>query len=402
MNGERNTVTLAGYGLETGQLGLRIYADQQVIETPTIRKMNEVLNSAAPSVGLRLTSGPLTPKPGFWRWLGVGLDRGLDAKTYSLSSESGVILPLWLMAVLLALRPVRYFRERLRTQAAAGDDPAGRRDRGALMRIVIAMVAGLAVGVAAMFFVMRHPSTAAQISATNRVAEQAPIHPIVGVWRIHFDPIVATYTFGNDGKFILVFRGVPRQHAYGAIETHTEGTWKVEANALTMHNTATDSEFSVVGDDESATIESIAHDTLVLSRTDKAGKSEKMTFERVTPFAKGKFDNPALLGHWRSDRTFIELKDSGDATVGSTQMRPNHVAPQRTAAWSQSGARLTMQIDAPAPPRRGYGGQPPPALPPSEMVYEVMNVSPDGNMLLLKQVQPPQTPVAIVTYYRVN
>ena len=211
MDGERNTVTLASYGLETGQLGLRIYAYQQVIETLTIQKMNDVLNKA-PSVGLALTSAPLTPKPGFWRRMGIGLDRGLDEKTYSLSTESGIILPLWLMAVLLAVRPARYFHERLQACAAASGDRAGQRDRGPLMRYVIAMIAGLMVGMAVMFFAMRHPNSAAQSGATNVIAPPPPIHPIVGMWRIHYDPIVATYTFGDDGKFILIFRGVPRRN----------------------------------------------------------------------------------------------------------------------------------------------------------------------------------------------
>src|SRR4051794_19997521 len=91
--------------------------------------------------------------------------------------------------------------------------------------------------------------------------------------------IVATYTFKNDHKFLLQFRGIPTNR--GPVEAQTEGTWSLAGNQLTLHNTASNSYLSVVGEDELATVDSITPDALVLSHFDRKNKVEQLTFRHV-------------------------------------------------------------------------------------------------------------------------
>jgi hypothetical protein len=274
--------------------------------------------------------------------------------------------------------------------------------------MAIAVVIGVAIGMSGMYLVLRQfapppPADPAAAPASRANGQAAPasapadVHPIVGLWRVRIDSITATYSFSNDGTFVLIFRGIPG--ARGPEEPQTQGTWRIEDKELILRNTATNTDLSVAGEEERATIDQITSDRLVLTHLDRKGKPEQLEFQRVIPFSKGTFDNPALLGKWNSPDLTLELMDSGAAlvTIGA-----GRGGTAQTAAWSQQGKQLRLMVDPRPPSRRGYGGNPPPAPPPTERIFEISNFTRGNRMVIMRDITNPKPPHPAITFYRVN
>ncbi len=406
---QRNSVTVTAIGVQSAQLGLRFFYDQRLQPAPNPAALNRIIQDIG-IPGPQFTSERLRPKS-LLDWLGFGLSRHVDTRAESFSNYLRVTVPLWLLAALLAIAPIRYaLSERRRRQSSATpakdgiDEPetTASTERGGTMRIglVLALLGGVAIGAALVFFVVRqtsdkktgaNPDAAALASATSG----PPIHPIVGVWRIKLDPIVATYTFGNDKTFTMTFKGVPTGRGPG--EHLAKGTWNIDGNLLVMKNTSSSSGYSVVGEEESAKIVSVAADSLVLENTDRKGRRELLRLERVRPFMKGKFDNLSLLGQWNSEPFSLELEDSGRFMMIS---KPDSKRTfTHTGAWSQEGNQLRLMIENSKEQAVGRPDIERTLSEPAERVFEILTAA-DKRMLLLQPVKP--QPGAHITFYRVN
>lgn len=404
----RQSITITTYGLQTAQLGLQFFYRQDLMPARDVAKVNAAME-AIPPLGWEFVSDALQPEPSLLRWFGFDFRRELDGRPQSFVNVLSVAVPLWLLGALLAIEPVRYGiaigrerRQRRAQQQADGSNSDRLGQRGGVMRsgIAIGLICGIIIGAAATLLLVRRPATdPAQASAGSAAAggsspaAEAPIHPIVGVWQIEISPIIATYTFDNDGRFTLTFRGVPGRQFVPPIEHQAAGTWKVDGDLLKMHNTSSTSGYTVVGEVEEARILSVTPEQLLLENRDRKGRQEMLVFEPVRPFIKGKFDNPALIGIWKSDQQYsLQLKDSGDVVITGGR--------SESGRWSQEGNRLRLLLDP--PPQRPSARRPAnaPAPEPVERVYEIASLSPDRNMLLLQPTRPKGAPR--VTYYRVN
>ncbi|HEY7087194.1 MAG TPA: lipocalin family protein [Tepidisphaeraceae bacterium] len=401
---QRSSAIATTWGASTAQLGLTLFYDQKLTPARNPGELNKALDASPPGL---VCSARSLPNGSGVRLLALGWERRWDTRAESFANYWGITLPLWLLAAFFAIEPVRYLlawrRERRQHAQSSQAQDTGEKDiEGGGMRIgiVIALViAAMLIGAAAMyFFVAPHSTQSAATPAmgsSTQAPDQPPIHPIVGVWRIRIAPIIATYTFGNDGNFTLTFRGIPGPRGTPA-EHQAAGTWKVSGDILSMTNTSSNSDYSVVGEVEEAKILSVSSDSLILENRDRKGRPERLEFEPVRPFAKGKFDNPGLLGEWRCDQFTLELKPSGDAVM--------HTTRDRSGQWSQEGNKLRIRLD-PLPPTGGAARRAQSAAmgqlnEPGERVFEIQNVSPEHNMLLLHPMEPPGADR--LTFYRVN
>jgi len=235
------------------------------------------------------------------------------------------------------------------------------------------------------------------------IADGPPNHPLVGIWRVRIAPLVITYVFNNDREFLLTFKGIPGSRGT-VLEHHAKGSWGVNGGTLRMLNTSSNSAHSVVGETEEAKILSFAPDLLVLEHSDRNGKPEQLQLERVRPFVKGKFDNPALIGEWRSDEYSLQLRDSGDANFASSFARSIS-----SGHWSQERKQLRLMLTVqPATraaersplSRRATAPPIPPQAEPFERVYEIFHINDQRNMLVLHPTgSRGDRPL---TFYRIN
>lgn len=206
--------------------------------------------------------------------------------------------------------------------------------------LIIGIVIGVIIGALAVFV-----SMFALRSARDKVANEKPIHPIVGTWRTDaWDLFGATYRFDNNGSFTLSFADLPMRTMNGSATHDATGTWTVNDKTLVMKNKTSNTPVTQVGEEESARIVSVSDDDLVLENVNRRGKTERITFYRLKPFVAGETDKPAIIGTWMSvpyDQP-IEFTAAGEV-IFSTD-------PPQTGKWSQSGGVLRMLID-PAPVR---------------------------------------------------
>jgi hypothetical protein len=162
---------------------------------------------------------------------------------------------------------------------------------------------------------------------------------LAGSWRISFERVVqATYTFNPDGTFALAFAAVPPHSPPG----RASGTWKLDGTRLVITNTASDTPYTVIGEQETAEVVGLTDDALALHTTNRKGTEEVMTFQRVIPFAKGKHDNPKVMGTWQADRALLVLAESGLAVM-------NAGGQSVKGEWSQRGGQLLILFDTPPP-----------------------------------------------------
>src|SRR5207249_7352354 len=129
----------------------------------------------------------------FWRRIGFAFDRKLDERPEHFQNSLELMIPLWLIAMLLAISPARWMlarraaaRETARKAASPDLPPCNiTSKRRSDMRIaVIALVCGLIIGGLVMFLVTRHVGKSG--AAPQAVVDDGkpPIHAIVGSWRL--------------------------------------------------------------------------------------------------------------------------------------------------------------------------------------------------------------------------
>jgi len=244
------------------------------------------------------------------------------------------------------------------------------------MRIaVIALVCGLIIGGLVMFLVTRHVGKSG--AAPQAVVDDGkpPIHAIVGSWRLRIDSIVANYRFGNDNTFLLTFTNVPG----AASEQQAGGSWRVDGDTLVMVNKWSNTPLTVVGEEESARIISVAPGKLVLENINRKGKPENLTFQRDELFVKGRLDNPKIVGSWQSSFGTLDLQSGGDVRrVGGGES---------TGEWSQHGTTLVLRMNPPAVKSAARRAANAALAAPRDEIYEILNL--DDQTLIVRRTDPP-------------
>jgi len=160
-----------------------------------------------------------------------------------------------------------------------------------------------------------------------------------GSWRIVIaGTMEVTYTFQPGGTFALVFTAAEGLMPQG----NASGKWRIDGSRLVMTNTASNTPNTIVGEEEDAEIVGIDAQRLALRTTDRKGVEEVLVFQRVVPFAKGKHDNPHVIGTWQGDNVMLVTAESGLLVLSA--------GGQTTKGqWAQRGDQLLILFDVPAP-----------------------------------------------------
>lgn len=388
------SVIKTSFGLRTARLGLGIFYDEAIVSTRDARDVDAALSSMSP--GLSYAAETLPDDPSLARRLGIGFDRRVDERPESFTNHVELIVPIWVIAILLAIGPVRWViaqRRRRRDEAAhrASDDAANAGHvpaRSSNMRIaIIALACGIVIGVVATVFIVccDAPTRSAATTASAPQDDKPPIHPIVGMWRIRIDPIVATYRFANDGSFVLTFQGPSLPHAAPGAAQEAGGTWRVDRDQLVLTNTWSNTPLTIVGEKETATIVSVEAETLELDHLDRKLKGERLTFARAYSFMKGKADIPAIVGRWTSRSYTIDLQGGGDVVI----VYPDRPNDPRKGTWSQAGKTLTLRMEPPYVKSAARRAADPSLTQPREELYDVRSV--DALRLILHHADTPPT-----------
>ncbi len=165
---------------------------------------------------------------------------------------------------------------------------------------------------------------------------------LVGAWKIAFQNVICVYRFNADGTFTLDADIAP-----GQPPAHSSGNWRVEGRKLTIHNSASDSPVSIVGENEETEILGLSATQLVLANKDNKGKEERLLFSRElqapAPIA---IDKNKLAGTWRGFTTLV-LGPNGFAALDSGGQGA------LKGTWVAEGNELDLQL---AYPRQEIGG----------------------------------------------
>jgi hypothetical protein len=391
---EATSVVRTAYGIDIERLGLGFFYEQQMATARDRDAVQAMLHSTTPGVSWRAQAASSDTWP-LLRRLGFGFERDVNDRPDAFANAMRVRVPLWLLAALFAIAPVRFILRRRRERVAASlptdmnvpNQPA-RAGRIATPAVAIAVVFGVLVGIGATLLLVRRGGTSGGSAAgSGATSSRAPgplaASPLVGAWRMNLWPITATYDFKDDGSFSLRFSGAPVPPLNGAAAHEAFGTWHVDGKMLVMDNTTSTTPFTVPGEEETATIASTSPDELVLLNVDRKGRNELLHLQRVEPFARGACDNRAVIGVWMTpDGGGFEVKDGGEMFYA---LRSSSF---RNGAWSQAGDRLRLQLDPPAV--RGAQQRWNPALSErAEVTYEIVNLTSDGQRLTLRQLEPP-------------
>lgn len=266
--------------------------------------------------------------------------------------------------------------------------------------IILGIACGVVVGAIAMLVILKGRRFSATGTASlERVAEPAPIHPIVGIWKMHLGGVIdTTYRFNNDGSFALSFKSPLDTPPRFATLHEAGGTWKVNGDTLVMRNTMSTSPLTVVGEEETAKILSIIGDTMVLENIGSKGKREEISFRRYERFVSGKIDKLELVGFWVTPQTpgapingnsMMELQASGEVIFNGDATL--------TGNWSQTGKTFRLMVN-PAPVRAAARrpAQPKP-VEPTELISEV-RIAADGDSFVLRRADIPNA--APISYRR--
>ncbi|HEV2295749.1 MAG TPA: hypothetical protein VGR35_18015 [Tepidisphaeraceae bacterium] len=384
------------WGLRTARLGLAFVYDQAIV---SMRNPREV-DAALASPGLSYVVEDLPEHPSLARRLGFGFERITDERPESFRNSLELSVPLWLVAMLLAIGPARWLLANRAARAAGADkDPARdaarnglRAERRPLVKTaVIALAVGIVMGAAAALFYAgrRHaaaPATAPTGTATVATADhQPPIHPIVGMWRIRMDSIRATYQFANDGSFVVTFTGLPQRPTAPSDAHDAGGTWRVDDKELILTYAWSNTPLVVVGERETATFVAIDPNRLELEHADRKGRPERLVFERTYPFEKGKADVRAIIGRWKSPQFTLDLKPGGEVAI----TYDGRDAKARAGKWSQQGKTLTLLMEAPYVKSAAQRAAHPHLTEPREETYDIRTV--DELRLILHRRNLPET-----------
>lgn len=338
----RDSIIQTSIGMESAWLGLGIFHEETLITLRPTRGVPASLTSIDP--GLHFETHELPETSSLIRRVGFGFERHVDERPESFRNSTRLIVPLWLIAAVLAIGPMRWWIARRAAKRAAPVESAGgedmmRPERSTMKITAIAVLCGVLIGGMLVYSFLGDGSSAATKPSTAPAIsdEGPPIHPIVGSWRIRMDPIRATYRFGNDGSFLLSFKGVPARR--DASPPEAGGSWRVDDDKLVMLNKWSNTPLSIVGEEETATITSVTPENLALSHLNGKGEQETLTLARVHPFVKGKRDDPRIVGQWKSSRYTLDLQADGAAVRTSRS--------QTMGEWCQQGATLTLLMNPP-------------------------------------------------------
>jgi hypothetical protein len=268
---QRSSLIHTSWGIDVGNLGLSLFYDQRLVPYQNARQAARVASDMQP--GLQLHVRTLPKNLSWLRRLGMGFQREFDDRPAVFRNKFELTIPLWLIAILLSIAPLRHLVARRKSQSPRTENH-GRRSNALI--IVVAVAAGVVIGSVITFFLVRKTTTTTAPPAAS-TQPQPPVHPIVGEWTIHIDPIIATYRFNNDHTFVLTFR----MPAARPITADAGGTWTIEGNTLVLLNKWSHTPLTVVGEAESAQIMSIEADQMVLEHDDRRGRREPLMFSRV-------------------------------------------------------------------------------------------------------------------------
>jgi hypothetical protein len=164
-----------------------------------------------------------------------------------------------------------------------------------------------------------------------------------GAWQTKAGLHIATYQFNHDGSFTLTFVPDPAAGEVASSGTGTaSGTWRQQGKRLLMTNSASNSAFSIPGEQVDAEVVSLNETTLVLKTKNRKGQDEQVTLHRVGLLEKGKRDDDKIVGTWNAEALTLVLADSGMAVFGPSK-----------GEWSQRGDQLLLSLD----PSPGAPGQ---------------------------------------------
>lgn len=384
--------------LRTARLGLQLEYDQALAPMSDRR----AVDAAVASPGLRYAAEELPENPSPRR-LGFGYERAVDERPESFRNWLKLVIPMWLIALLLAISPARWLiGRRKRNDAAAPvepDDAVGKR-RSSMKIGLIALVVGIAIGAVGvgLYMTLRDADgTAATMSPASAPAsapaEAPPIHPIVGMWRIDLGGIRATYRFANDGSFVVMFTGMPHRPPAGQDVQHDAGgTWRVNGKELVLSNTWSNTPLVIVGERETATIIAIEPDRMELEHADRKGQREILTFGRTHPFVAGQADQTAIVGRWQSPQFTLDLRSGGEVVMTYGRSGGGGVgsrgAEPREGVWSQRGQTLTLRMDPPYVKSAARRAVDPRLTEPREEEYDVRTVN-ESRLILHRKNTPP-------------
>jgi hypothetical protein len=264
--------------------------------------------------------------------------------------------------------------------------------------LAIGVIAGVLIGAGVMYFIAQPDSRVSGNNVAGTAATPAGAmagSPLVGIWRLDLPPMKVTYNFKDDGTFTQRFTSVPVPPLGQATSHEARGAWSVHADTLTMQNTSSTTPFTIVGEEESATIVSTTRDQLVLLNVNRKGKKEKLTLARIEPFVPGKCDNPAIVAEWESPNWGrMELKPGGAAMVYVRNMGSFE------GRWMQHADALRLMIDPPKDsdtrPRRWD----PRVHEEQEWLYQILEISSDGQSMRLRgsetQIAPASEPLTFL------
>ncbi|MDQ3441015.1 MAG: hypothetical protein M3478_11775, partial [Planctomycetota bacterium] len=171
------------FGLRSARLGLGFVYDQTIVSTHNPRDVDAALASP----GLSHLVAELPARPTIARRFGFGFERAVDERPESFQNALEMAIPLWLIALLLAIGPARWLIARRAAAKGAGtnetetDDAASPRGfvarRRSTVKVgVIALVLGVLIGAAGVYFVrkgMSSPAAAPLAATTNAPAPAA-------------------------------------------------------------------------------------------------------------------------------------------------------------------------------------------------------------------------------------
>lgn len=383
---DANSIVIVTSGVSCSRLGLGFFRRQNGLAANDRNAARAV--DAAP-LGFRWNAEPLPDHPSLLRRLGLGLEREVHDEPGSYRDRFELTVPLWLLGMAFVIAPARFILAWRRRRANMGLAGRPRMKYG----LAIGIACGVIIGAVATFMlVSRSKEPSANTSSTQSGAPssqapppKAPIHPIVGTWRVYIDPpMAAIYRFENDGTFALTIKPMPRFDLRQPVTHEAGGTWKVQGNALVMTNTMSNTPLTVVGETESATIVSVDADTLVLDTTDRDGKPQTLRFEHIVPFAAGRYDNAGLPGKWQSPAYEMELLASGDVVMTR--------AAWKGGKWPQQGKRLWFVLDPPYVRSAARRMADPALTAPVEQEFD-FRLSADNNTLMLVRKDVPNYPV---------
>src|SRR5437867_146096 len=107
---QNESIIQTSQGIRTAHLGIGLFYDEALISARNARAVNAAVSTIKP--GLHFATGPAPERTSFWRHVGFVFDRRLDERPEHFQNSFELMVPLWLIALLLAISPTRWLLAR--------------------------------------------------------------------------------------------------------------------------------------------------------------------------------------------------------------------------------------------------------------------------------------------------